>query len=159
MLFLLSFDSRVKLSYYHDKAKANLWCMSTLQQRITQARKARKLSQANLAERLGVTRTACSHWETGRAKPSTKHIEKIAEILAVDAHWLISGKKRQRIQAHPDTTNRHGSDSQTILLETQAGYQATFDKETVKVAEAYFSLSRAQRKLVRELLKALKTTS
>ena len=57
----------------------------------------------------------------------------------MDAHWLISGKKRQRIQAHPDTTNRHGSDSQTILLETQAGYQATFDKETVKVAEAYFT--------------------
>ena len=126
--------------------------MSTLQQRIVLARKARKLSQANLAERLGVTRTACSHWETGRAKPSTKHIEKIAEILAVDGHWLISGKKRRK--AH--RLNRHGSDSQTILLETQAGYQATFDKETVKVAEAYFSLSRAQRKLVRELLKRSK---
>jgi transcriptional regulator with XRE-family HTH domain len=69
--------------------------MATLQQRITQARKSRKLSQANLAERLGITRTACSHWETGRAKPSTKHIEKIAETLAVDAHWLISGKKRR----------------------------------------------------------------
>jgi hypothetical protein len=50
-----------------------------------------------------------------------------------------------------------GSDSKTVLLETQAGYQATFDKETLKVAEAYFSLSRSQRKLVRDLLKALNT--
>ena len=58
MLFLLFFNSRAKIIILHDKAKANLWCMSTLQQRITQARKARKLSQANLAERLGVTRTA-----------------------------------------------------------------------------------------------------
>ena len=43
------------------------------------------------------------------------------------------------------------------MVGTQAGYQATFDKETLKVAEAYFSLSRSQRKLVRDLLKALNT--
>ena len=131
--------------------------MATLQQRITQARKSRKLSQANLAERLGITRTACSHWETGRAKPSTKHIEKIAETLAVDAHWLISGKKRRTVESHAETDKPLGSDSKTVLVETQAGYQATFDKETLKVAEAYFSLSRSQRKLVRDLLKALNT--
>jgi transcriptional regulator with XRE-family HTH domain len=131
--------------------------MATLQQRITQARKSRKLSQANLAERLGITRTACSHWETGRAKPSTKHIEKIAETLAVDTHWLISGKKRGDVESRLDTDKRLGSDSKTVLLETQAGYQATFDKEALKVAEEYFSLSRSQRKLVRDLLKALKT--
>ena len=131
--------------------------MSTLQQRIAQARQSRKLSQANLAERLGVTRTACSHWETGRAKPSTKHIERIAETLTVDVHWLISGKKRRSIEPGTDSGNLLDNTSKTVLLETQAGYQATFDKETVKVAEAYFSLSRAQRKLVRDLLNALKT--
>ncbi|HBW99885.1 MAG TPA: hypothetical protein DEF77_02980, partial [Gammaproteobacteria bacterium] len=65
--------------------------MSSLHERITQARKERHLSQANFAERLGVTRTACSHWETGRAKPSTKHIEKIARLLGIDANWLICG--------------------------------------------------------------------
>ena len=132
--------------------------MSTLQQRITQARKSRKLSQANLAERLGITRTACSHWETGRAKPSTKHIEKIAETLAVDAHWLISGKKGLNPELRQNTDNRLDNDAKNVLLETQAGYQETFDKETLKVAGEYFSLNRTQRKLVRDLLKALKTT-
>ena len=66
--------------------------MSRLNQRITQARRARALSQANLAERLGVTRTAISHWETGRSNPSTKHLKSIAKVLGIDASWLISGK-------------------------------------------------------------------
>ena len=65
--------------------------MSSLHERIALARKARHLSQANFAERLGVTRTACSHWETGRAKPSTKHIEKIAKLLGIDINWLVGG--------------------------------------------------------------------
>ena len=69
--------------------------MSNLHKRISQARKLRKLSQANLAESLVVTRTACSHWETWRVKPSTKHVEKIAETLAVNAHYLLSGKKKE----------------------------------------------------------------
>ena len=101
---------------------------------------------------------ACSHWETGRAKPSTKHLEKIAETLAVDAHWLISGKKGLNPELRQNTDNRLDNDAKNVLLETQAGYQETFDKETLKVAGEYFSLNRTQRKLVRDLLKALKTT-
>ena len=130
--------------------------MSTLQQRIVLARKSRKLSQANLAERLGVTRTACSHWETGRAKPSTKHLEKIAETLTVDGHWLISGKKRRGIESPLNPDNHAGSSAKSVVLEPQAGYQETFDRETLAIAAEYFALSKNQRKLVRDLLRALK---
>jgi len=122
--------------------------MSSLHQRITKARKSRRLSQANFAERLGVTRTACSHWETGRAKPSTKHIEKIAKLLAVDANWLITGvKDKRQPTAEPAAYN--------LAYEGRASYVESFDKETQKVAADYFSLSIGQRKLVRDLIKAL----
>lgn len=122
--------------------------MSSLHQRITKARKSRRLSQANFAERLGVTRTACSHWETGRAKPSTKHIEKIAKLLAVDANWLITGvKDKRQPTAEPAAYN--------LAYEGRASYLESFDKETQKVAADYFSLSIGQRKLVRDLIKAL----
>jgi len=122
--------------------------MSSLHQRITRARKSRRLSQANFAERLGVTRTACSHWETGRAKPSTKHIEKIAKLLAVDANWLITGvKDKRQPTAEPAAYN--------LAYEGRASYVESFDKETQKVAADYFSLSIGQRKLVRDLIKTL----
>lgn len=133
--------------------------MSTLQQRIVLARKARKLSQANLAERLGVTRTACSHWETGRAKPSTKHIEKIAEILAVDGHWLISGKKRRGFESPLNPDNHAGNSPTTVVLESQVRYQQSFDKETLAIAGEYFALNERRRKLVRDLLQALRAPS
>ena len=122
--------------------------MSSLHERITQARKSRRLSQANFAERLGVTRTACSHWETGRAKPSTKHIEKIAKLLGIDANWLITGVKGKRSRTAQQA-------AYNLAHEGRASYVESFDKETQKVAADYFSLSIGQRKLVRDLIKAL----
>ena len=122
--------------------------MSSLHERITQARKSRRLSQANFAERLGVTRTACSHWETGRAKPSTKRIEKIAKLLGIDANRLITGVKGKR----PRTAQQA---AYNLAHEGRASYVESFDKETQKVAADYFSLSIGQRKLVRDLIKAL----
>lgn len=124
--------------------------MSSLHKRIAQARKARRLSQANFAERLGVTRTACSHWETGRAKPSTKHIEKIAKSLGIDINWLIAGisVKEGRLAENS---------SANLALEHRADYPEPYDKETWQVAADYFSLSQGQRKLVRDLIKALNT--
>ena len=132
--------------------------MSNLHKRISQARKSRKLSQANVAERLGVTRTACSHWETARAKPSTKHVEKIAETLAVNAHWLLSGKKKEA-PGHAASNDLKGyRTSDSIVFENRQGYEGVFDKDTLKVAEGYFALNRRHRKLVRDLLSALSAT-
>ena len=125
--------------------------MSSLHERIAQARKERHLSQANFAERLGVTRTACSHWETGRAKPSTKHIEKIARLLGIDANWLICG-----IGAKSEPlAKRAEHSSANLVFASLASYPGSFDRETQKVATDYFSLSQGQRKLVRDLIKAL----
>jgi transcriptional regulator with XRE-family HTH domain len=139
--------------------KANLWFMSKLNQRIIQVRRQRNLSQANLAERLGVTRTAISHWETARSKPSTKHLESIARMLGIDANWLISGKKPA--SGHATTSKAAGRPSALhgVVLENQSDYGAMFDQETLRVASAYFSLNRVQRKIIRDMLKALGGTS
>ena len=105
--------------------------MSSLHERITQARKSRRLSQANLAERLGVNRTACSHWETGRAKPSTKHIEKIANLLAIDANWLVTGAKSMGQRTAQKA-------AYNLAHEGRATYVESFDKETQKSRRRLF---------------------
>ena len=112
--------------------------MSSLHKLITQARKERHLSQANLAERLGVTRTACSHGETGRAKRQTKLIEKVARLLGIDANWLICGI-RARIEP---LTKRGEHSSANLVFESRAPYPSLFDRETQNIAEDRFSLSR-----------------
>jgi transcriptional regulator with XRE-family HTH domain len=50
----------------------------------------RGLTLAQLAERLGVTEGACSHWETGRRLPSIEQVRRIAMALDVDLAELVA---------------------------------------------------------------------
>ncbi|MFF8698272.1 helix-turn-helix domain-containing protein [Streptomyces albidoflavus] len=49
-----------------------------------------QLSQADFAQRLGLTRAAVSAWVTGRARPRTEMMAKIAEVLGTDLATLVT---------------------------------------------------------------------
>lgn len=61
--------------------------------RIKEAREKARISQAQLARQLNITRSACSQWESevGTA-PRRERLEQIAEILGVSYEWLATGK-------------------------------------------------------------------
>ena len=61
--------------------------------RIFALRQAHKLSQAALAELVGVTNKAVSKWETGKAKPATNTLRKLAAIFHTDIDELLSMKE------------------------------------------------------------------
>ena len=54
------------------------------------------LSQTELAKLVGVTNKAVSKWETGKAKPTTAVIRKLAALFQVDVHELLSIKEGER---------------------------------------------------------------
>lgn len=61
--------------------------------RIKQARKDAGLSQATLAERLGVDRSAVAQWERNNAAgPTVGHLTKIALATGVSFEWLATGR-------------------------------------------------------------------
>lgn len=63
-----------------------------LSDRIRHARSRRGLSQAELAGRLGVHRSAVGHWERGAAiTPSFARLVALAKTLEVGVEWLASG--------------------------------------------------------------------
>lgn len=64
--------------------------------RILELRTRRGLSQAELAEMLGVTNKAVSKWETGRSKPTTDGIRKLAALFRIDVNELLSMKEGER---------------------------------------------------------------
>jgi transcriptional regulator with XRE-family HTH domain len=69
-------------------------CMSDSQaigERIRLARQARGLTQEQLAEAVGVTRSAVAQWETGRAGQVTGNLSRIAAVLAVGVEHLMFG--------------------------------------------------------------------
>ncbi|WP_413774143.1 XRE family transcriptional regulator [Entomomonas sp. E2T0] len=65
--------------------------MMQLKDRIKQARKHAKLSQKELADKIGITQPSLSELETGKSQ-STSYIASIARACGVDAFWLESGQ-------------------------------------------------------------------
>ncbi len=47
------------------------------------------MTQAELAEMVGVTQKAVSHWEVGRVTPSLLNLMRVAEVLGVPASALL----------------------------------------------------------------------
>ena len=65
---------------------------------IRRLREGRKLTQEELAERLGVSGKAVSKWETGRGFPDVSLLEPLAQALRISVIELLSGE---------DITNRN----------------------------------------------------
>ena len=64
-----------------------------LSEKIQQLRKAKGLTQEELAEKLFVSRTAVSKWESGRGYPGIDSLKAIAAFFSVTVDELISGEE------------------------------------------------------------------
>lgn len=64
-------------------------------ERIRAARKAKKLSQEQLAEELGVSFQAVSTWEQGKFIPDSEHLPALAEALDLSLDALFAQKEPQ----------------------------------------------------------------
>ena len=60
--------------------------------RIRVARRSSGLSQTQLAAELGLQRSAVSHWEAQRGKPSMTHLRQLALLTGVHFEWLATGR-------------------------------------------------------------------
>lgn len=61
----------------------------TISSNIKRLRKERRMSQTDLAERLGIKHSAISAWEIGRNEPLMGNIEKMAIIFDVPKSEII----------------------------------------------------------------------
>ena len=62
----------------------------TLGEKLTQARKAVGLTQADVAAKLNVSRQAVSRWESGQSKPSTERLLALGELYGVSIDQLLN---------------------------------------------------------------------
>ena len=60
---------------------------------IATLRKENNLTQKELAEKLGITDRAISHWENGRCLPDVSLFEDLSNILNITVNELISGER------------------------------------------------------------------
>lgn len=67
--------------------------MTKLGDKIKTARKAQRITQADLADKLGVHRSTVANYELTRRKPSVTELKEIARILHVDVNYLLEGEE------------------------------------------------------------------
>ena len=60
---------------------------------ITAERKAKKLTQAKLAEKIFVSEKTVSKWETGRGIPDTNVLPKLCEIFDISLNEFLNGER------------------------------------------------------------------
>jgi len=60
---------------------------------VAECRKGKGLTQARLAEALGITDRAVSKWETGKSMPDASLMLPLCEILGISVNELLSGER------------------------------------------------------------------
>ena len=60
---------------------------------IAELRKEKKITQAELAEKLGITDRAVSKWETGKSMPDVSVMLELCEILGINVNELLTGQR------------------------------------------------------------------
>jgi len=111
--------------------------------RIRQARKAAGLSQSRLAKLLGVTRSACSQWESSQGTvPRRERLEQLAELLDVSYEWLATGRKGKE-------------EKSAFGIKEDSPYKTAMPPDQEELLKLYRTLSLKARIALMEFLRSL----
>ena len=104
--------------------------------KLIQLRKAKGLSQEDLADSLGVSRQAISRWEQGNTFPDLLNLQKIMKVFGVSADYLICDEYAAEGVTLGNKQNYHGyaifeNAGYTYYLSTHSDDPDFFD-ETLK---------------------------
>ena len=80
----------------------------TIAERIKKLRCDSDISQAELARRLGVTRSSVNAWELGISMPTIQYVIEMARLWHVTSDYLLGLSNRQSL-SFPDWVTRSGS--------------------------------------------------
>lgn len=68
-------------------------CVKIFCERLKELRKAEKLTQRDMAEKLNIVQPSYIRYENGTAEPSQETLVKIAEIFDVSVDYLLGRKE------------------------------------------------------------------
>ncbi|MBN9510727.1 MAG: helix-turn-helix transcriptional regulator [Alphaproteobacteria bacterium] len=91
--------------------------------RIAAGRRARGLTQAELAEAVGVSRSAVAQWETERAGQVRGNLTRIAAALGVSVQHLLGGEEAEAAENATELAllrlyRELGEEDRALLLRT-----------------------------------------
>ena len=118
-------------------------------ERLKEARKAKRYSQAEVSRMLGVTQQAVGKWETGRSTPDPQTVARLSEILDTPTDVLLGLRKESGAASAVgrNAFSRYTESQIPVVGTVRAGYGALAFEEDygkeyacVKDPENYFFL-------------------
>ena len=118
-------------------------------ERLKEARKAKRYSQAEVSRMLGVTQQAVGKWETGRSTPDPQTVARLAEILDTPTDVLLGLRKESGAASAVgrNAFSRYTESQIPVVGTVRAGYGARafeedYGKEYARVKDpsSYFYL-------------------
>ena len=85
----------------------------TLPYRLKELRQQKNLTQAKVADSLGITQKSYPRWENGKVTPTPEKLSKIAKFYGVTTDYLLEGKKDDVDSSTVDAIFRMASDGLT----------------------------------------------
>lgn len=64
-------------------------------ERLKELRKQAKLTQVELAGKLGIVQSSYADWERGKKKPTQENLVKIAQVLNVSIDYLVGNSEEK----------------------------------------------------------------
>lgn len=82
--------------------------MLNVGQKIKDLRKAEGISQAKLAERIGVSAGNVGEWELGRTKPGAEALVSLSKYFRVPVDWILSDDEQEAPAPAPSGLPQQG---------------------------------------------------
>lgn len=104
--------------------------MDNLGEKLFELRKAKNLSQEEVAEKLNVTRQTVSKWETNQSTPDFDKIVPLCELFEISTDELLRGKKSESLKEENDINSLEGQEN--IKTEENTKSECTMTKDELR---------------------------
>ncbi len=135
---------------------------------IASCRKEKNLTQAALAEKLGITDRAVSKWENAKSMPDTGIMPEVCQILGISVNELLSGEKLDVMEDYRKNAEENllalkkleeQKNRMLLQLEWVIGYMGTIPFFVLIFTVGFGTMSAAVRYILITLAAALFITS
>ncbi|MEI7026131.1 helix-turn-helix domain-containing protein [Paenibacillus sp. y28] len=116
--------------------------------RIAKLREEKRMTQEELALKIGITRAALSHYENNRREPEYQTLQKIADFFSVSIDFLMG--RTSKPQQHLDPAVRGFADSLDLSDEAileQFDLSIDGEKLTAEETRRFIAFIRAERSM------------
>lgn len=126
--------------------------------RIKEIREKNGMTQAELAKKLGLTRSGVNAWEMGVSIPSAQYLIGLANLFKVSTDYLLGLERKEVI----DISGLNGEEKEIIYslmryFEKDSRSVKLSDSELAQLEEEYMTLAESKRHLPPQVSKVIKS--